>query len=227
MVDMEAELLEQGRAKVIEMDNQGRAAFEQEDFSQARRWFEQAAEVCRAIGWREELIYQLLHITQAMARELVYDPSTAQPLLDEALQVAQATGQPRWILPVQINRIRLSLSEGRYAAGLRLAQANLPTAVTAGFDDFAGSILQFAAYACVALERYEVALRLHSAAQAQRDREGTIISDRKVRETMERNLIPARKAFPAGKRAAIEAMGYQMSLVEVSDYLLSIEVTEE
>ncbi len=213
--------------RVMQLDGEGRLAFAGEDFTRARIAFEQAAEACRAIGWQDELVYQLLHITQAMAHEPGYTPSTARPLLDEALRAAQATGLPRWILPVQINRIRLDISEGRYAESLRMAQECLPVALEAGYDDFAENLLLFAAFACVGLERFEAALRLHSAAQAQRDREGAIIKERVIREAMERNLAPARKAFSHGKRSAIEALGYQMSLAEAKDYTISIEVPNE
>ncbi len=225
MVDLEAEMLAD-KERVAALDGEGRAAFAQADFTAARRAFERAAQACRAAGWREELVYQLLQITQAMAHEPGYDPSAAQALLEEALEAAQATGDPRWILPVQINRARLDVQEGRYAECLRLVQASLPMALDAGFDDFAGSLVQFAAFACVGLERFEAALRLNSAAQAQRDREGAVVTGRAVREAMERNLAPARKAFPAGKRAAIEAVGYQMTLAGANDYLAAIEVAE-
>ena len=226
MVELDAERVAQGKARVMELDGEGRAAFAREEFSQARQWFEQAAQACLAIGWREERIYQLLHITQAMAHEPGYHPSAARALLDEALEIAQATAGPRWILPVQINRIRLDLQEGHYASGLRLAQSALPTALEAGYEDFAGSLIQFAAFACVGLERFEAALRLDSAAQAQRDREGAVIHDRVIREAMERNLAPARKAFPAGKRTALQALGYQMSLPEASDYVAALAIEE-
>ncbi len=223
---MQPRIAEREKARVMALDGEGRAAFKREDFTAARRWFEQAAEACRVIGWREERIYQLLHVTQAMAREPAYDPAAAEPLLDEALEIAQTTGDPRWILPVQINRIRLDLQEGRYAGGLRLVQASLPAALAAGFDDFVETLLQLAAFACVGLERFEAALRLNSAAQAQRDREGAVLAGRPAREAMERNLAPARKAFSTGKRAAIEAIGYQISLAEAVEYALGIVVED-
>jgi tetratricopeptide (TPR) repeat protein len=223
-MDLDAERVEQERALVMELDGAGRAAFARGEYSQARRCFQQAAEACRESGWREELVYQLLQITQAMAHEPLFDPADARKLLDEALEIARSTGEARWILPAQINHIRLDLQEGHYADGLRAAQAALPMALDAGFEDFAGPLIQLAAFACVGLERFEAALRLHNAAQAQRDRDGTPTSERAVREVMERNLAPARKAFPAGKRSAIEAMGYQMSLAEVREYVAGLEI---
>ncbi len=215
------------KERVMQMDGEGRRAFAEEDFPRARQAFEQAAEACRSIGWQEELVDQLLHIAQAMAHEPGYTPSAARPLLDEALRAAQAIGLPSSILPVQISRIRLAIADARYAEALRMAQECLPVALEARYDDFAENLLQFAAFACVGLERFEAALRLHSAAQAQRDREGAIIKERVIREAMERNLAPARKAFSHGKRSAIEALGYQMSLAEAMDYTISIEVPNE
>ncbi len=216
-----------GKDRVMQLDEEGRRAFAAEDFPRARVAFEQAAEACRTIGWQEELVDQLLHITQALVHEPGYTPSAARPLLDEAMRAAQAAGVLLSILAVQINRIRLDLLEGRYAEGLRQAQECLPLALEAGYDDYAANLLQFAAFACVGLERFEAALRLHSAAQAQRDREGAIIKERVIREAMERNLAPARKAFSHGKRSAIEALGYQMSLTEAMAYTISIEVPNE
>jgi hypothetical protein len=227
MADKEAEHRELVKERVMELDEEGRQAFTQEDYSRARQMFEQAAEACQSIGWQEEQIYQLLHVTQAMAHEPGYFPSLARPILDEALSLALATGLPSWILPVQIQRIRLDIEEGRCAVGLRQIQASLKMALEASLEDFIGSLILFAAFACVGIEHYEAALYLNSAAQAERDRLGEAIPQRAQRESIERNLAPARRAFPPGKRSAIEAVGYQMSQADAANYVLTIQAPEE
>ncbi len=215
------------KERVMQLDGEGRQAFAAGAYARAREAFEQAVEACRAMGWREELVYQLIHVSQVMQHEPGYFPSNARPLVEEALRVAQSTGQARWMLPAQISLLRLDLQEGSYTAALHRAQASLPTALEAGFDDFAGILLQYAAFACVGLGQFEAALRLNSAAQAQHDREGAGTPTRSAREGAERNLAPARRAFSHGKRSAIEALGYQMSLQEAAGYLKGIEVGEE
>jgi hypothetical protein len=73
MVDADPDSLERGKARAMALDAEARRAFEVGDYPRSRQLFEQALAVCQSIGWKEEIIYGLLHVTQAMSFEPDYD----------------------------------------------------------------------------------------------------------------------------------------------------------
>ncbi len=59
--------IQEAKDKAWALDAAARQAWAEQDFTRARQLFEQALEIFRSIDWKEEIIYGLLHVTQAMA----------------------------------------------------------------------------------------------------------------------------------------------------------------
>ena len=213
------------KARAMGLDAEARKAFEGQDYTRSRHLFQQALEACRLANWKEEIIYGLLHVTHAMSFEPDYDPANARPLLEEALQVALQIGTDRYIIPVQINRVRLFIDEGKPVEGLRLAQEYLRRAMELSDHVMVINLLTFNAIALASLGQAEAALRIFGSTEAERSRRGDKITEPFL-TALERRLAPARSALSKERQDIIEAQGYGLSLEEAAKFALSIQVPE-
>lgn len=207
----------------MELDAEARLAFQQQDYHRSRQLFQQSLEICRLADWKEMILYGLLHVTQAMSFEPDYDPAAARPLLEEALQVAQEIGTDLYVIPVQINRVRIFIDEGKPAEGLRLAQEYLPRAMEFPDEPFTNSLLIFVSTALASLGRAEAALRIFGSTEAERARRGETI-DEPFRSALARRIAPARSMLSQERQDSVEAEGRGLSLEEAVKYALSIEI---
>src|SRR4051812_30929150 len=109
-------------ARASALDTEARAAWMAEDFTRARQLFEQMLEIRRSLDNVEELIFALIHVTQAMRFEQGYDPAAAQPLLEEALTMAEQSETAGSVFAVQVNVAVVALEQAAYTRALALAQ---------------------------------------------------------------------------------------------------------
>ena len=92
-------------ARVAAWETKARQAWIAEDFTHARQLFEKVLDIRRSLDSIEDLIFALIHVTQAMRFEQNYDPPAAQPLLDEAFTLAEQLGTGDCVFAVQGLRI--------------------------------------------------------------------------------------------------------------------------
>jgi hypothetical protein len=225
MDDSPHALVDAWKTRAMELDAEARQAFEQQDYLRSRQLFQQALEACRLAQWNEEIVYGLLHVTQAMAFAPDYDPANARPLLDEALQVALQLGTDHYIIPVRLNRTRLLIDEGKPVEGLRLAQANLRPAMALADPVLVNNLLTFIAIALANLGEAEAALRIFGSTEAERSRRGEKLTEPFLSE-LARQLAPARSRLSQEHQTRVEAEGYGLSLDEAAQFALSICVPE-
>jgi hypothetical protein len=217
--------IERMKAQAKDLDAEARKAFDQQEYTRSRQLFQQALETCRLASWKEEIVYGLLHVAQVMSFEPDYDLANARPLLEEALQVAQQIGTDRYILPVQINIIRVLMDEGNFVESFHLIQDALPRAANVPEEPFVNNLLTFSVKALSVLGLAEDALRLFGSTEAERDRMGAIIPE-PMRSRLENSLAPARAVLSQERQAMVEAEGYRFSLDDAVHYALSIVIPE-
>jgi hypothetical protein len=213
------------KTKAMELDAEARQAFDQQDYIRSRQLFQQALEACRLAQWKEEIVYGLLHVTQVMSFEPDYEPATARPLLEEALQVAWQIGTNDYIIPVQINHTRLLIDEGKMMEGLRLAQETLRLAMEKPDPVIVNNLLTFIAIALANLGQAEAALRLFGSTEAERSRQGEKIGEPFL-SILAKRLAPARNMLSKEQQMNAEAEGYDLSLKEAAQLALSIHMLE-
>jgi len=210
----------------MDLDSEARLAFEQQDYQRSRQLFQQSLEVCRLANWKEEVVYGLLHVTQAMNFEPDYEPAKAGPLLEEALQAALEIGTDRYIIPVQINRVRLYIDLGNPAEGLQLAQDYLLRAMEIADDPFMGvNLLTHIAIALASLGQADAALRIYGSTVAERSRLGGKITEPHL-SRLNKRLAPARSMLSKDRQNLVEAEGYGLSLEESIKFALSVRVSD-
>ncbi len=79
-------------ARASEWEAEARQAWFAEDFTRSRQLFEKVLAIRRSLDDVEALIFALIHVTQAMRFEQGYDPTAAQPLLEEVWTLAEQSG---------------------------------------------------------------------------------------------------------------------------------------
>lgn len=222
-MDEEQSYSERLKAQAMALDAEARKAFDRQEFTHSRQLFQQALETCRLASWNEEIVYGLLHVAQVMSFEPDYDPANARPFLDEALQMALQIGKDRYILPVQINIIRILMDEGNFVESFHMIQDALPRAANVPEEPFVNNLLTFSVKALAAFGLAEDALRIFGSTEAERDRVGAIIPE-PMRSRLENSLAPARAVLSQERQAVVEAEGYRLSLDDAVGYVLSIVI---
>lgn len=203
---------------------EGRQAWMEGDFTRSQRLFEKELAACRSLDRKDEMVYALFHITQAMRYTPDYDPSLARPLLEEALHLAQEIGTDRYIKPAEENLAWLDLDSGNNPSAFTKMQKILPWFFQVGDQGGTCHGLELIAEALIGLGVIEPALRLYAAATANREQYGMQHTVAAVLSQEEAILGPARSQLGAEQSAVVEAAGRMLTLDQAVAYALSISL---
>jgi len=208
-------------ARVQAWAAEARQAWAAEDFTRARQLFEQVLAAWRARDQAEELIFPLIHVTQAMRFEPGYDPAAARPLLDEALTLAEQAGIAQYVAAVQMNVAVLALEQGEYPTALALAQQLLAQSLQSS-DLETWGLLCHTGLALAGLGLHEEALRLYAAGTALRERQGIEFNVPAILRQHARMLAGARAALGPERQASVEAEGHVLPVDRAVEQALAL-----
>lgn len=203
-------------------DAEARQAWMAGEFTRSRHLFEQVLVAWQSLQRNEEIVYALIHVTQAMRFEPDYDPTVARPLLEEALRLAQQLGTERYIGPVQFNLAWLDVDVGNYAEAFRAMRQLLPLWMQFPDPDGTCHGLELMAKALAGLGVLEPALRLYAAATAIREQRGRQHTVAAYLAHEARFLALVRGQLGAERSAAVEVEGRTLSLDQAVAYALSV-----
>jgi hypothetical protein len=199
----EAEHTTEARASA--WDAEAREAWKSEDFARSRRLFEKVLEARRSLDNVPDVVFTLLHVTQAMRFEPGYQPAAALPLLEEALTLAERSDLADCIFAVQVNLAVVALEQAEYPGALALARELLAKAM--GDEAATWGMLMLAGLSLAGLGLFEDAVRLYAAGSALRERLGIPFDDRLVLQQHERML-----ALGPERLASVELEGRSLSV---------------
>jgi hypothetical protein len=192
-------------------DKAARNAVDAGDFVTARTLFEQELEIWRRLNRPKDILYGLVHISWVFrnGQRMVHE---SRPLLEEAMAIAEGTGDPLLVGVVNGNLSDLALDEGNYPEALRLAQQCLGTSLP-GYDPIGTcAMLEICAMAAANLGLSRQALRLHGAAVAERQRRDALHTLPIILRKYERGLASARQALGSNGSQLAEGEGSALTL---------------